>query len=90
MAWRIAFVAANKSRLRTTLLAQFTAAEAGPRVAGSFALVPLAGQLLIARHATREAVLAARNRFALFVATVTPLSRLHHTRRTRGRRVAVV
>lgn len=52
--------------------------------------VLLTRQLLVARHATTETRLAARNRPPLLVIAITKLRRLDHTRRTNASSVAIV
>lgn len=90
MAGRVALVGARDSSLGTALLADVGLALARARVARLDALVPLAGQLLVAGHPAREALVAADDRLPLLVLPETPFRGLDHARWTSGRRVAVV
>lgn len=57
---------------------------------GLDALVSPTGEWLVTRHSAAEALLNARNGFALFVLAETPFRGENHARRASGRRMAVV
>lgn len=87
---RHALVPTDCPRTRATLLTDLPCRHAVPLMTRFDALVLAARQLLVARHATAEALLAARDRPSLLVAPVAPLGRLQHAGRTHRTRVAVV